>query len=268
MRILLLLPVLMGVLVSCGPATKQPPSEEVALPTTVADRAKMAKLYASYLENLDPRFPTSCVREQGKVNPADEAPTDTAFFVFREQLREIVAQKDAFALIANTSKNVQIGHGEENGIDAFIRQWELDSEAKIPQSPLWLELKNILDLGGTFNGRRDYFEAPYVGGCWSGSYDAFEYGTVTGSGVRLRSGTDLDTRVVKKLSYDVVKYLEETPIELTLGGQTHPWIKVALLDGTEGYLYGKFYSSPVGLRAGFTKDAAGNWQLNVLLSGD
>ena len=89
-----------------------------------------------------------------------------------------------------------------------------------------------------------------------------------GAGVRLRSGPGLSTQILKTLSYDLVKLVEMTPTEETIGGETHPWIKVQLADGTEGFLYGKFYRSPLDFRAGFQQDEAGQWKLVRLLAGD
>ena len=49
----------------------------------------ITQLYQTYMGLLENRYPLQCVAEQGKVNPADAAPQDTLFFVFRENLREI-----------------------------------------------------------------------------------------------------------------------------------------------------------------------------------
>ena len=148
--------------------------------------------------------------------------------------------------------------------------WELDSPDKIPQSNLWSTLETLLPLGGQFNdyGKGAYFEAPYLGPCWPATAEPYEFGAVIGAGVRLRSGPGLSTQILKTLSYDLVEYLETTPTEETISGETHPWIKVRLADGMEGFLYGKFYRSPLDYRAGFQKNDAGQWQMVLLVAGD
>lgn len=235
---------------------------------TVTD--SIAQLYHRYFQALADTYPPKCNPERGKVNPADAAPQDTFFFIFREQLREIVANKDIFALLPHVDDQIKTGFGADGGLQSFIRMWELDSPEKIPQSKLWSTLATVLSLGGQFHDydKSAYFEAPYLGPCWPAEAEPYEYGAVMGAGVRLRGGPNLNTKILKNLSYDLVKYIETTPIELTISGETHPWIKVQLGDGTEGFLYGKFYRSPLDFRAGFQKNAQGQWKMAMLLAGD
>jgi hypothetical protein len=40
------------------------------------------------------------------------------------------------------------------------------------------------------------------------------------------------------------------------------------MDATEGFLYGKFYRSPIDFRAGFEKKKNGQWKMVRLLAGD
>lgn len=226
--------------------------------------------YQTLLTNREEVFPLECNPEAGKVNPADGAPKDTLFFLFREQLKTIVANKDIFALLPYVNENIKTGFGGEDGLQEFIQMWGLDSPEKIPQSDLWSTLETLLSLGGQFNdyGKGSYFEAPYLGPCWPDDIEPYEFGAVMGAGVRLRSGPGLSTKILKTLSYDLVEYLETTPTEETISGETHPWIKVRLADGMEGFLYGKFYRSPLDFRAGFQQNSTGQWQMVLLVAGD
>ncbi|MEL6969944.1 MAG: SH3 domain-containing protein [Bacteroidota bacterium] len=235
---------------------------------TITD--SITHLYQTYLGLLEDRLPPQCVAERGKVNAADAAPQDTLFFVFRENLKKVIRDKDIFGLLPHVHQNIKTGFGAENGLQSFIQMWELDSPEKIPQSRLWPTLESVLVLGGTFHGSGNeaYFEAPYLGPCWPDDAEPYEYGAVTGAGVRFRSGPSLNTQILKNLSYDLVKYIETTPIEENIGGESHPWVKVQLVDGTEGFLYGKFYRSPLDFRAGFQKGVDGQWKLVSLLAGD
>lgn len=243
-------------------------NKQASAPITSED----AQLYQRLLAEREDVYPLDCNFEVGKVNPADEAPRDTAFFLFRESLKEIVANKDIFALLPHVSEDIKASFGEDNGLQGFIRMWELDSPEKVPLSNLWSELGAVLALGGQFedygNDRGKYFVAPYLEPCWPATVEPYEYGVVIGAGVRLRSSPGLSTKIIKTLSHDLVKYIETTPTYETIGGESHPWIKVALADGTEGFLYGKFYRSPLDVRAGFQQDETGSWKLVTLVAGD
>ena len=233
---------------------------------TPADAQRFARLLAEREE----AYPLTCRPEDGKLYPADAAPSDTAFFLFRDSLLRIIAERDIFALLPHVSENIKASLGEDGGLPGFIRAWGLDQPDKIAQSPLWSELRRVLELGGQFIDRpgRLYFSAPYVDACWPAEADPTSYGAVIGAGVRMRADPGLNTRVIKTISYDLVQYLETTPNYDTVGGERHPWIKVALADGTQGFLYGKFYRSPLELRAGFERDENGAWKLVMLLEGD
>lgn len=230
----------------------------------------ITQVYQKYHGQLENVYPISCRPERGKVNPADAALQDTLFFVFREQLKSVVADKDIFSLLPHVGEQIKTGFGAENGLQSFIQMWELDSPEKIPQSKLWSTLETVLNLGGQFHtyGQSKSFEAPYLGPCWPADAEPYEYGAVMGAGVRLRSAPSLNTQILKTLSYDLVKYIETTPIEETIGGESHPWIKVQLVDGTEGFLYGKFYRSPLDFRVVFQQTSSGEWKISSLLAGD
>ncbi len=237
-------------------------------PTAVINDS-ITQVYQEFFEQLENTFPLSCTPERGKVNPADAALKDTLFFVFREQLKSVIADKDIFGLLPHISEQIKTGFGADGGLQSFIQMWELDSPDKIAQSKLWSTLETVLNLGGQFHGggQNRYFEAPYLGPCWPHDAEPYEYGAVMGAGVRLRSAPSLNTQILKTLSYDLVKYIETTPIEETIGGESHPWIKVQLVDGTEGFLYGKFYRSPLDFRVGF-QESVGQWKIVLLLAGD
>lgn len=267
------LPLSILLFLTCA-CTSTSPEETTETATTASTQMvvtdSVARLYQHYYEALADTYPLQCNPERGKVNPVDSAPQDTLFFIFREQLREVIANKDIFALLPHVDAQIKTGFGAEGGLQSFIQMWELDSPEKIPQSKLWSTLGTVLSLGGHLSnyGEESYFEAPYLGPCWPAEAEPYEYGAVMGAGVRLRGGPNLNTKILKNLSYDLVKYIETTPIEQTIGGEKHPWIKVQLTDGTEGFLFGKFYRSPLDFRAGFQKDAQGAWKLVMLLAGD
>ncbi len=263
---LLLIPLL---LLSCQSESGQTANEDESatiVQPTITD--SLRQVYYHYYNALEKPFPTHCVPERNKVNPADAAPLDTVFFIFREQLKEIVAKKDIFKLLEYVDGNIKVGFGAENGLKTFIDMWELNSPEQIPDSKLWPTLESVLHLGGLFNEKGDFFTAPYLDACYPANADAFETGAVIGAGVRMRAGPGLDTKVLGNLSYDILEMIETTPIEQTIGRETYPWIKVKTLDGVEGFIWGKFYRSPIDYRVGFQKKRLDGWKMVTLLAGD
>jgi hypothetical protein len=70
--------------------------------------------------------------------------------------------------------------GDDNGVQAFSRIWELDRA----DSALWGELRRVLTLGGTFEGP-DTFVAPYVFSNWPSEFDAFDHVALVGDAPRV-----------------------------------------------------------------------------------
>lgn len=271
MRYLLLLcPLFLLLACGTGNTSEDTTANEAEVPTDphgITDSVR--RLYQTYYAALDSPWPTACTPERHKVNPMDAAPLDTPFFVFREHLKRVVVDKDIFKLLEHVDENIKSSFGGGDGLKSFVQMWQLDSPEQVASSGLWATLSEVLELGGGFSSEGNYFEAPYLGPCWPQAIaEDVELGVIAGAGVRMRGGPGLHTRVVKNLSYDLVAYLETTPIEETISGEVHPWIKVKTMDGTEGFVYGKFFRSPYDFRAVFEKDEDGRWRLGVLVAGD
>jgi hypothetical protein len=200
----------------------------------------------------------------------DEAPKDTSFFIFREQLIRAVERRDVFHLMDVIHPEIKVDFGGAAGVADFVSVWELESPEKAKSSRVWSILKKVLDNGGTFTDGGKLFIAPYTYAIWPDDYDAFEYVAITGSGVRLRSAPNLQSQTLTMISYHVVKRLETTSREETIGGETYPWEKVQLPgdDGQEGYVYGKYVASSIDFRAAFEKQANGKWLMSFLVAGD
>ncbi len=257
---------------SCGPSgestetidtrSEEAPTIESLPPDTLRD------LYQKYAGAREDFLPTQRRPEVGKLNPVDEAPLDTAFFIFREQLLEAVWQKDVFHLLESTDENIKCSFGTENGIPDFVKMWQLDSPETTKTSDVWPTLENILLGGGAFSNNRKTFTAPYVFAIFPDDKDGFEYGAVTGSGVRLRDQPSLQSNVVTTVSYNIVKVIKQATVPETIGDETHPWLEVELLDGTKGYIFGQFVGQPVGWRAIFSQNEKGQWRMVTMVAGD
>ena len=232
------------------------------------DRDSIRQLYTDLMESRSDAFPAKQVVEAGKVNPVDEAPLDTAFFLFREDLRKAVTEKDIFFLLDHIDKDIKNGFGDENGAENFVTIWDLDDPAKAENSRIWGILKRIMDYGGVFENNGKNFYAPYFCFAVPNDVDPYEDGMVLGQGVRLRSGPSLDFRIAGVVSYEIVKVLDDNAPKQTIGGETHSWYKVAMANGTEGFIFGKFIGRPIDFRIGFEQGSDGVWRMQFLLAGD
>jgi len=254
---------------SCGnkTASQEDPTAEDR-PSSWADTLDLRRAYRQYYEARSDWPPAWPHEEEGKLHPVDEALRDTLFFVARERLREAVARKDAFALLDMLDENVKVDFGGSQGVADFVKVWKLDSEENIARSPVWPTLDRLLALGGTFSEGGKAFTTPYVFSRWPEDVDAFTHGAVIGQGVRLREAPDLDSRIVKTLSYELVEIQAFTPDSTTLNGETFPWIELRTRDDRSGYVWGKYVYSPIGFRAGFYREGQSDWKIRFLLAGD
>lgn len=243
-------------------------TSEMTLPKakSVNQDSSTRVLYKEYREGKELFSPTQ-IYELGKLNPVDEAQNDTVFFVFREKLLDAVRNKDIFYLLDQLDPNIKVNFGDGNGVEAFTQAWQLTSEEKTKVSPLWDELEKTLQLGGSFDKDNDLFLSNYVFATLDEPYDPFIHAVVVGSGVRYRSAPNLQSKVVGRLSYDVVEVLDRNGPTATIGGETYPWVKIKSLTGKEGYIFGKYIVSPIDYRAGFKK-INGNWKMTFFVAGD
>jgi hypothetical protein len=229
-------------------------------------RDSLRLLYQEFLAARADPMPTYQAKGEGKLYPVDEAPLDTSFFVFREQFRQAIARKDVFYLLDVAAKDISVSFGEQSGFADFVTIWGLGSNQ--PDTlEIWSVLERILAGGGAFSESRKAFSAPYIYATWPEAYDAFDYGAITGSGVRLRAEPNLSSRIMKTISHDIVLVLSESLPE-EIDGEIYPWVQVETLDGIQGYVFGKFIAYPVGYRAGFRRAGNGEWYMMFLVAGD
>ena len=230
-----------------------------------ADSIKL--LFNYYLGAREDFFPSSQIYEFGKLNPVDQAVIDTSFFIFREKLLEAVQKKDIFFLLDHTNEHIFCSFDGSNTLEEFVELWDLASEESATQSKLWVELEKVLRLGGTFDKADQTFSANYIFSTFPEQYDPYDYAAIVGSGVRLRSAPNLQSKIIKTVSYNIVKVLDWDGPEEKIGGEVYNWAKIALLDDTEAYVYGKYLISPIDYRAGF-KQKSGKWEMTFFVAGD
>jgi len=189
---------------------------------------------------------------QGRTLPPVVNSRDDSLSKFLAGLRDAVRREDVAYLTSIVSPNIKNGFGGDDGIAAFRKFWKLEQ----PHSPVFPLLSKLLGLGVAWDADRNVW-APYLFVTFPQELDPFEHEVVTGRNVYLRSGPSQAAKPLRTLSYEIVK-VEKSEQD---------WHRVATLDGVTGYVSERYLHSPVGYRAGFTKEA-GQWRMVFLAAGD
>lgn len=192
-----------------------------------------------------------------KLMPVDEATKDPSFFLFRARLFEIIARRDADAILKLLDPGIQTGFGGNGGVKEFKEMWKPEAA----DSELWSALAKVLAMGGKFVESGD-FEAPYISAAWPETLDPIDNGAITGENVRVRSKPDSSGEVIGSLSFAIVRVLEWSHDSKSSG-----WVKVQLADGREGFVAGEYVGSAAGQRAYFAK-TNGIWKMSAFVAGD
>jgi len=252
--------------VGCGSGSDSEPSAQDAPPEPPLSQDSLRQLYKAYRALQQDPMPTEAIREAGKLYPVDEAPLDTAFFVFRQQLLEAIEEKDVFGLLDAVSEEIEVSSAEEKGLPGFVERFQLNSA--VPDTlALWEQLGAVLREGGAFVGGHQKFKAPYYYATWpEGRYATEKYVVITGSGVRLRNAPSLNGRILTTISYYPIVRLLSYEAEEVIGGKRHPWVQIELDNSTKGYVFGQFVGSPAGPRVVFERQG-GKWLLARFYSG-
>lgn len=227
----------------------------------------LRRLYFEYQARQTDSLPVRQVQENQKLYPVDEAPLDTFFYVFREQLLEAVQERDVFKLLDAVAKDIEIPEAAEPGVAGFVSHYGL-TPAAADSLPVWSVLEEILKAGGTFSNNGRVFTAPYIAATWPEALPKKEHAAITGSGVRIRSAPSLSSDIVKTVSYELVKYIETTDQTEVISGARYPWVRIELSGGKEGFVYGKFVVRPTDYRARFEKTGPQQWVMTELRSGE
>lgn len=219
-------------------------------------KGEYARLYKKRSNWLRPKS----IFEKGKINPFDEALTDTTFFVFREQLLEVIEQKDILKFLDFVAEDIQIAEDSLRGTAALIDRWHLTTPDSIEQSNIWHTLNRILKRGGYFNAGKSTFTAPYYA---NNKQLSANQGCIIGQGVRIRNRPGLNAKLVKKVSFDIVEVLETTKKKEMIGEEVFPWVRLRLPTGEEGYVWGKFLGRREGEQVVFQQDQSNQWKMIV-----
>jgi len=199
-----------------------------------------------------------------KLLPVDEAAKDPSFFAFRQKLVEAARKHDLDFVLSTLDPNIVNSFGGSEGVEGFKAIWELDK----PQTKLWDTLTLALTLGGSLNvsEQETSFWAPYVFSRWPNDVDSFEFGAILATSVRVRSRPSLDAPVIATLSYDIVKFADQSWVP---AGEAGPdaWVKIITPAGREGFVSSRYVRSPIDYRIGFIKKND-KWVIKTFVAGD
>lgn len=201
------------------------------------------------------------------VKPVDEANLNPSFAAFRVKLIAAVERRDAKHILSILDPKINLSFGGDQGIADFKSMWKIESKS----TQFWNEFMPIIKNGGSFfreNGKRtNLFYAPYSFDSFPEDLDAFEHFVIFGSNVNLRESPDSDSRIVDRLSYNVVKLEADLLGKSGDTGKMGGWRKVKTLGGLSGFVKSEFVRSPIDYRAGFEKKR-GIWKMVAFIAGD
>ncbi len=203
--------------------------------------------------------------------PRDDGAGDPSFITFRGGLVEIIARRDATALLDLFAPEAKLSFGGSAGGADGVREMWFDGDS--PRSELWTELGRIVALGSVrdtvdisqvFDDGQALLSAPYVFAAWPDTLDSYEHGAIVGDNVRVRAAESLDSEILATLTYTTVPVLSWNYGE---DGTEAVWTKIVLADGREGFVASRFILNPIGYRMGFLK-RHGAWTIVYFLTGD
>jgi len=186
-----------------------------------------------------------CIEAANRLCPSDQAELVPSFVEFRNELLDVVEKRDETRLRAMLDPKIRTSFGESGGISGF----------KISDS-VWRELETILKMGGNYS--EGNFWAPYVYANWPEAVDAFSHVAAIRKGVVIRTTPEGSGNEVATVDWEI--------LELVPGKETPGWRRVRTA-GKEGWVSASDIRSPIGYRAGFSKDS-GQWAMNALVAGD
>lgn len=200
------------------------------------------------------------------VLPVDEAKEDPTFLAFRTKLIAAAERHDARYILGIVDPKIELSFGGDAGLADFKKIWKIERKS----SPFWDEFLRVIKNGGSFfrqNGKRtNLFYAPYSFDSFPENLDAFEHFVIFGSNVNLRESADSNSKIIGRLSYNIVK-LEPDLVGRGDAGTMAGWRKVKTLGGVFGFVKSEFVRSPIDYRAGFEKKR-GVWKMTAFIAGD
>lgn len=198
--------------------------------------------------------------------PVDEAAKDASFLAFRSKLIAAAERKDLKYVMAICDPKIELSYGGHSGMKGFKELWTGKNEPEF-----WKEFLAVMKNGGKYSpakGREPAtFTAPYTFSTFPEDLDMFENAVIFGTNVNLRESPDMNSKVVARLSYNLVKLDYENSVKDNDERRTVLWSKIETLGGLKGFVKPEYARSPIDYRAGFEKKR-GRWVMTFFIAGD
>lgn len=199
-------------------------------------------------------LPAAAVAHAMKAYPVDEAVKDRSLKAIRDKLLAAVRKRDVEATLSFMSPEVKLSLGDDRGHARFR-----EMVARTPS--VWTALEWALRHGGRFGGDGAWFAAPYTAEAKLGKVEPFDALIVIARGVPVRAAPASSTRVIARLSFDIVAMVEPP------GRRGLIWRKVRTPGGRIGWIHKRFARSPVDHRIVFRR-AGSSWIVVSFFAGD
>jgi hypothetical protein len=200
-----------------------------------------------------------------KIYPIDETKNDSNLFLFVEDLKQILIEKDTFKLFKLLDERVVTSFGGAMyGKKDFVKNWDLD---KSDSSEIWSTMTETIELGGVFGiggvfleTKNDtIFRFPYVTSSrlfeplyeQNPEYDFDPHFTLIclNKNVPLYKSSENNSEILTSLSYDVLSMDYDKTYQYMINNklETFDWIYVSSIDnsisgwiknGKDFYFYG------------------------------
>lgn len=196
-----------------------------------------------------------------RLAPVDETARDPSFVQFRNELKAVIARKDAAKLFHHLASDIHLNFGGGYGGLEFHKMWKpFDKDTQI-----WNVLSLIVDGGGKFIAPGG-FAAPYAYAAFPEDLDSFEYVVVTNPSAVLREKPDASARVIRRLDYDILEVVKSSG-KMQHEAGPNDWDEVKTATGQRGFVPSADVRSPVEYRAIF-EVRKGKWVIQTLIAGD
>lgn len=254
---------------SLQPESLQPlPSSPPENPQEVSD----AKPLETPNRQSNPQPPSTSSIDAYPRHPfvlEDEAEPGTDFFEFRQQLRQIVRDRDAQAIRSIALPEINLTFGPTIALD--------DLEIDNPDALFWQRLDRAMATGCATlppiqPGDSLTWACPHVFAAQpSGSdFDSYTHIFIIAENVNVRAEPNLDSPVVGVVSHEIVKYDSQVPVNPStreLGETSDGWKPIILSNGERGFVSSRYAYSPIGYRAVFVR-VDGEWRMQTFIVGD
>lgn len=207
-----------------------------------------------------PAAPTIADALTERVKFWDDGPQDASFVKFRNELKVIIARKDAAVLFTHLASDIKIDFGGFGGGPEFHKMWKPFD----PNSKVWPALSLVVEQGGNFDAPVR-FSAPYVYSAFPSDVDGLDKVVVTKEGAVMRAKPTADAPVVRPLDRDILTVVSGAKAQHEAGPDD--WTEVKDAKGKQGFVLAQHVRSPIDYRAYFEK-RKGKWVITMFLAGD